>query len=66
MNEEVGLTPCPFCCSSQLRKSNSLNFDKKQEKILLQCSCVQCMNCGAYGPMITFVKDPVKGWNERK
>ncbi len=57
------LKPCPFCNSDNLRVSK--NFKNDGKLTMINCF-VCCEDCGANGPTIVYVEDPIKAWNLQK
>lgn len=65
---ECMITPeplnCPFCNSSSIRIPKNIFFNK-EDKLIFEGTSVVCIDCGASGPPIGYVKDIIKAWNER-
>lgn len=62
----VDLLPCPFCQGNNLRISKLPLIDQSFKDFKMYDSCVQCLECGADGPKMAFVKNVTQSWNERK
>ena len=59
------LLPCPFCRSKDLRIRGLPRIYNDLTGFEIVSSHVECLNCGADGPKIAFVKDVVIAWNLR-
>lgn len=62
---EMEFKPCPFCGDKDLRVTKDFSISKDLGTIIMKECSVCCLNCGATGPTIVYVEDPIDAWNER-